>query len=62
MGAEGHGRRGPGARNLDRLPELCAQLVTAKTLLAGHAKTLAVADQVNAMIERFPTVGSKAVG
>ncbi|MHC2105462.1 alpha/beta fold hydrolase [Methylobacterium sp. CM6246] len=45
------------ARDLDRLRELCPQLVTAKTLLAGHFNTLEVADQVNAMIERFLSVG-----
>ena len=45
------------ARNLDRLRELCPQLVTAKTLLAGHFNTIEVADQVNAMIERFLAVG-----
>jgi hypothetical protein len=39
------------------LRELCPQLVTAKTLLAGHFNTLEVADQVNAMIERFLSVG-----
>ncbi|MCJ2065499.1 alpha/beta hydrolase [Methylobacterium sp. J-088] len=48
------------ARNLDRLRELCPQLVTAKTLLAGHFNTLEVADQVDAMIERFLAVGLKA--
>jgi hypothetical protein len=31
--------------------------VTAKTLLAGHFNTIEVADQVNAMIERFLAVG-----
>jgi pimeloyl-ACP methyl ester carboxylesterase len=45
------------ARDLDRLRELCPQLVTAKTLLAGHFNTVEVADQVNAMIERFLAVG-----
>ncbi|GJD40798.1 alpha/beta fold hydrolase [Methylobacterium bullatum] len=50
------------ARNLDRLRELCPQLVTAKTLLAGHFNTIEVADQVNAMIERFLAVGLKAGG
>ena len=48
------------ARNLDRLRELCPQLVIAKTLLAGHFNTTEVADQVNAMIERFLDVGLKA--
>ncbi len=37
---------------MDHLQELCPQLVTAKTLLAGHFNTIEVADQVNAMIER----------
>ncbi len=45
------------ARDLDRLQELCPQLVTAKTMLAGHFNTIEVADQVNAMIERFLAVG-----
>ncbi|MEE7489531.1 alpha/beta hydrolase [Methylobacterium oryzae] len=45
------------ARDLDRLRELCPQIVTAQTLLAGHFNTLEVADQVNAMLERFLAVG-----
>jgi pimeloyl-ACP methyl ester carboxylesterase len=45
------------ARDLDRLTQLCPQLVIAKTLLAGHFNTIEVADQVNAMIERFLAVG-----
>ena len=45
------------ARDLDRLKQLCPQLVTAKTMLAGHFNTIEVADQVNAMIERFLAVG-----
>lgn len=45
------------ARFLDRLQEFCPQLVTAKTLLSGHYNTIEVADQVNAMIERFLSVG-----
>jgi pimeloyl-ACP methyl ester carboxylesterase len=45
------------ARDLDRLKELCPQLVIAKTMLAGHFNTIEVADQVNAMIERFLSVG-----
>ena len=44
-------------RDLDRLREFCPQLVEAKTLLAGHFNTIEVADQVNAMIERFLAVG-----
>jgi len=44
-------------RFLDRLQEFCPQLVTAKTLLSGHYNTIEVADQVNAMIERFLAVG-----
>ena len=44
------------ARDLDRLKQLCPQLVTAKTLLAGHFNTIEVADRVNAMIERFLAV------
>lgn len=44
-------------RDLDRLKKLCPQLVTAKTLLAGHFNTIEVADQVNAMIESFLAVG-----
>jgi pimeloyl-ACP methyl ester carboxylesterase len=45
------------ARDLDRLKQLCPQLVIAKTMLAGHFNTIEVADQVNAMIERFLSVG-----
>jgi pimeloyl-ACP methyl ester carboxylesterase len=45
------------ARDLERLLELCPQLVVAKTLLAGHFNTIEVADQVNAMIDRFLAVG-----
>ncbi|WP_454624228.1 alpha/beta fold hydrolase [Bradyrhizobium cenepequi] len=45
------------ARDLDRLQELCPQLVVAKTMLAGHFNTIEVADQVNAMLERFLAVG-----
>src|SRR5258707_253777 len=41
------------ARDLDRLLELCPQLVVAKTMLAGHFNTIEVADQVNAMLDRF---------
>jgi hypothetical protein len=45
------------ARDLDQLQKLCPQLTTTKTLLAGHFNTIEVADQVNAMIERFLAVG-----
>ena len=45
------------ARELDRVKQLCPQLVTTKALLAGHFNTIEVADQVNAMIERFLAVG-----
>ena len=45
------------ARDLDRLQSLCPQLVTAKTLLAGHFCTIEVAEQVNAMLDRFLEVG-----
>ena len=48
------------ARDLDHLQRLCPQLAIAKTLLAGHFNTIEVADQVNAMIERFLTVGLSA--
>ena len=48
------------ARDLDRPKQLCPQLVTAKTMLAGHFNTIEVADQVNAMIERFLAVGLRA--
>ncbi|MGI3903133.1 MAG: alpha/beta fold hydrolase [Janthinobacterium lividum] len=43
-------------RDLERLRDYCPQLVEAKTLLAGHFNTIEVADQVNAMIERFLAV------
>jgi pimeloyl-ACP methyl ester carboxylesterase len=45
------------ARDLDRLRQLCPQLVVAKTLLAGHFNTIEEADQVNAMLDRFLAVG-----
>jgi pimeloyl-ACP methyl ester carboxylesterase len=48
------------ARDLDRLQKLCPQVTIAKTLLAGHFNTIEVADQVNAMIERFLAVGLSA--
>jgi pimeloyl-ACP methyl ester carboxylesterase len=41
----------------DRLKKACPQIVFAKTLLAGHFNTIEVADQVNAMLERFLAVG-----
>jgi pimeloyl-ACP methyl ester carboxylesterase len=47
------------ARDLQRLQELCPQLVVAKTLLAGHFSTIEVADQINAMIDRFLAVGMR---
>lgn len=50
------------ARDLERLQQLCPQLVIAKTLLAGHFSTIEVATQVNAMIERFLAVGLSARG
>jgi len=45
------------ARDLDHLRKLCPQLVFAQTLLAGHFSTIEVADQVNAMLDRFLAVG-----
>jgi hypothetical protein len=45
------------ARDLDRLQELCTQLVAAKTMLSEHFNTIKVADQVNAMLDRFLAVG-----
>ena len=48
------------ARDLDSLQKLCLQLTTSKTLLAGHFNTIEVASQVNAMIERFLSVGLSA--
>ena len=45
------------ARDLDRRQKLCPQLIVAKTLLAGHFNTIEVADQVNAMLDRFLAVG-----
>lgn len=47
------------ARDLRRLKEVCPQLVTARTLLAGHFNTIEVSDQVNAMLDRFLAVGIK---
>lgn len=45
------------ARDLERLQKICPQLVIAKTMLAGHFNTIEVADQVNAMLDRFLAVG-----
>jgi pimeloyl-ACP methyl ester carboxylesterase len=45
------------ASDLDRLQELCPQVVIAQTLLAGHFSTVEVSDQVNAMLDRFLAVG-----
>jgi len=45
------------ARDLDRLKEICPQMVFGQTLLAGHFNTIEVADQVNAMLDRFLAVG-----
>jgi pimeloyl-ACP methyl ester carboxylesterase len=45
------------ARDLDRLKTFCPQMVFGQTLLAGHFNTIEVADQVNAMLERFLAVG-----
>jgi len=45
------------ARDLDRLKTICPQMVFGQTLLAGHFNTIEVADQVNAMLERFLAVG-----
>jgi len=45
------------ARDLDRLQQICPQTVIAKTMLAGHFNTIEVADQVNAMLDRFLAVG-----
>lgn len=45
------------ASDLDRLQELCPQVVIAQTLLAGHFSTIEVSDQVNAMLDRFLAVG-----
>ncbi|WP_245430211.1 MULTISPECIES: alpha/beta hydrolase [Mesorhizobium] len=44
-------------RDLDWLKARCSQLILAKTLLAGHFNTIEVADQVNAMLDRFLAVG-----
>jgi pimeloyl-ACP methyl ester carboxylesterase len=49
------------ARDLGRLQEICPQLVISKTLLAGHFNTIEVADQVNAMLDRFLAVGLRKV-
>jgi pimeloyl-ACP methyl ester carboxylesterase len=40
-----------------RLTELCPQVVHGQTVGAGHFNQLEVPDQVNAMIDRFLTVG-----
>ncbi|MGY4426406.1 pimeloyl-ACP methyl ester carboxylesterase [Bradyrhizobium sp. JR6.1] len=49
-------------RDLDRLQEICPQLVIAKTMLAGHFNTIEVADQVNTMLDRFLAVGLRRGG
>jgi pimeloyl-ACP methyl ester carboxylesterase len=48
------------ARDLDRLQKICPQLVVAKTMLAGHFSTIEVADQVNAMLDRFLAIGLRS--
>jgi pimeloyl-ACP methyl ester carboxylesterase len=45
------------ARDLDRLKAICPQMAFGQTLLAGHFNTIEVADQVNAMLDRFLAVG-----
>jgi pimeloyl-ACP methyl ester carboxylesterase len=45
------------ARDLERFKVACPQLVVATTLGSGHFSPLEVPDQINAMIERFLTVG-----
>jgi pimeloyl-ACP methyl ester carboxylesterase len=49
-------------RDLDRLKTICPQMVFGQTLLAGHFNTIEVADQVNAMLERFLAVGLRRTG
>jgi pimeloyl-ACP methyl ester carboxylesterase len=49
-------------RDLDRLKQICPQMVFGQTLLAGHFNTIEVADQVNAMLERFLAVGLRRPG
>lgn len=49
-------------RDLDRLKTICPQMVFGQTLLAGHFNTIEVADQVNAMLERFMAVGMRQPG
>ena len=53
------GRWRPPSRmaRLEKLKEVCPQLVMAKTLLAGHFNTIEVSDQINAMLNRFLKVG-----
>jgi pimeloyl-ACP methyl ester carboxylesterase len=50
------------ARDLDRLKKICPQMAFGQTLLAGHFNTIEVADQVNAMLERFLAVGLRRPG
>lgn len=45
------------ASDLGRSKTLCPQLAVAKTLGAEHFSPLEVPDQINAMIERFLTIG-----
>jgi pimeloyl-ACP methyl ester carboxylesterase len=49
-------------RDLDRLKKICPQMAFGQTLLAGHFNTIEVADQVNAMLERFLAVGLRRPG
>jgi pimeloyl-ACP methyl ester carboxylesterase len=49
------------ACDLRQFQAACPQLVIAKTLGAGHFSPLEVPDQINAMIERFLTVGTTRI-
>ena len=46
----------PQIERVARLRELCPQVLTGKTVAAGHFHQLEVPDQINAMIERFLAV------
>ena len=48
----------PQIERLARLRELCPQVLTGKTVAAGHFHQLEVPDQINAMIERFLAVSA----
>lgn len=49
-------------RDLERFGQLCPQLATGRTVVAGHFQELEVPYQVNGMIERFLEVAAATAG